>query len=82
MKLKIGYLYRDGYGDIFAITKNNSVNNNLCKSYPYVGSIINEGEIDHFYTDTGKYNDMRKSPTLLDLIEEIGKAEDNPEYFL
>jgi len=82
MKLKIGYLYKDRTGDIFIITKNNSVDE-LYKTYPYSGRNINTVELTYyFYTDTGKYNHTSEFPLSLDLVEEIGKAEDNPEYFL
>ena len=77
MKLKIGYLYRDGYGDIYTIT---NINVNL-PIFNFAAKRINiNGNIyESTFTISGKF---RSSKSPFDLIEEIGKIEDYPEYFL
>jgi len=76
MKLKIGYLYKDINDNIYQMLDKYDV----FKSLRYKSININDTTSSYYYFDLrGKYF---SSPSDMDLIEEIGKAEDNPEYFL
>jgi len=72
MNIKIGYLYR---------SRNNIIYQVLCKYYSRYRAInINKISLGYYYFKlTGMYYN---NPSSFDLIEEIGKIEDYPEYFL
>ena len=72
MKLKVGYLYRSRNKKIYQIL--------LKDKLRYESININDTTLGYYYFDSrGRYFD---SPSPIDLIEEIGKIEDYPEYFL
>jgi len=90
MKLKIGYLYRSRNKKIYQILLKNKlryesidINDTTSKCYyfdSYESININDITLGYYYFDSrGRHF---HSPSPMDLVEEIGKAEDNPEYFL